>query len=222
MKYPDDFVDKIITGDCLEVMKDIPDNCVDLTITDPPYNAKNIGPNKKEYKNQIMQLEPCEYKRFCRDWFREVKRISKRILFTPGIAQTHNYPTPKWQICWHKPAAVSFNRFYGFNAWEPIFIYGDGKGVKLGQDYILHNTLNFNKGPEKEHPCPKPLNLWKKLIIIFSKENDIIMDPFLGSGTTAVACKELDRHYIGIEKEPEYVEIALKRLRALDANPRML
>ena len=203
----------IYCDDCLQIMKDFPDESVDLVLTDPPYNVKNIGPHQKIYSKGLMQLPIREYINFCQKWFREAKRIGKNIVFTPGISNLCYYPQPFWVVCWHKPAAVSFNRMGGFNAWEPIFIYGKpAKGKRLGQDYILCNTLNFKKGPERGHPCPKPLDLWRWLVDKFSKPNDIILDPFLGSGTTAVACKELHRNYIGIEINPEYIKIVEKRL----------
>lgn len=208
-------VNQIICGDSFEVMKKIPDDSVDLVLTDPDYNAKDIGPNHRTYSNGKMKLPEAEYKKFCMGWFKEACRIVKnnRIVFTPGIANTHNYPQPYWQICWHKPAAVSFNRMGGFNAWEPVFCYsGSVKGQRLGQDYVLFNTLNFKKGPESEHPCPKVLSLSLWLIEHFSRPNDIVLDPFLGSGTTAVACKQLGRKYIGIEINPGYCKIAEQRL----------
>ena len=158
MKLP---VNTIVCGDCLEVLKDFPDNCVDLVLTDPDYNAKDIGPNKRKY--DICSMQKTDYPSFCSQWFNLANRISKAIVFTPGIANTHFYPQPFWQICWHKPASVSFNRMGGFNAWEPIFTYGKVTKARLGQDYILCNTLNLKKGPESEHPCPKPLPLMLKL-----------------------------------------------------------
>ncbi len=212
MKYPEDFINKVICGDCIKVMKQFPANSIDCIITDPPYNALNIGPNHRVYSKGKMQLPPIEYKKFCKDWFREAKRISKTIVFTPGISNTHNYPQPFWQICWHKPAAVSFNRMGGFNAWEPIFIYGNPV-ERLGQDYKRQDTLNLTKGIEKDHPCPKPLPLIEWLVQKFSKENYLILDPFMGSGTTALAAKKMGRNYLGIEINYDYVKIAQERLR---------
>lgn len=203
----------IIQGDCLEVMKGFADKQFDLVLTDPPYNAKNIGPNAREYNIGIMQLPTEEYAKWCDEWIKEVLRISKRAVFTPGIANVCYYPQPDWIACWHKPAAVSFNRFGGFNAWEPIMLYGKiPKGKRMPQDYILVNTLNFTKGPEKEHPCPKPNELMRILIDMFSLERDTILDPFMGSGTTLVAAKYLNRNATGIEISPEYCEIARNRL----------
>ena len=206
-------INEVVCGDSLELMKMIPDNAIDLVLSDPPYNAKNIGPNERKYNNQVMQLPPKEYKKFCKEWFKEAKRIAKTLLVTPGIANTHNYPQPNWIICWHKPAARSFNRMGGFNAWEPIFIYGKiAKGQHLGQDFILQNTFNFSKGPEKDHPCPKPLPQWQLLIEKFSNEGDIVCDPFMGAWTTARGSKDLKRDFIGSDIEMEYCHIGEKRL----------
>jgi site-specific DNA-methyltransferase (adenine-specific) len=205
---------EIICGDALTELKKLPDESIDLILTDPPYNAKNIGPNKRKYSLGQMQLPKKEYQKFCKNWIREGLRISNRLVFTPGIGNMCYYPQPSWALCWHKPVAVSFNRFGGFNAWEPIFVYGKiAKGKRLGQDYLLFNTLNFTKGPEKEHPCPKPLELIKFLVDRFSNEREIILDPFCGSGTTCVAAKQLKRNFIGIEINPDYCEIARQRLR---------
>lgn len=191
----------------------MPDKCVDLILTDPPYNAADIGPHHKKYSQGIMQLSIKTYRKFCQDWMREAKRLTNRIVFTPGISNMCFYPQPYWCLCWHKPAAVSFNRMGGFNAWEPIFIYGKiPKGKRLGQDFILFNTLNLKKGIESLHPCPKPQRLWNILIDKFSEENEIILDPFLGSGTTSRGCKDLKRNFIGIEINPEYCKIAEERL----------
>ncbi len=203
--YQDEWV-TIYHGDCREILPELPK--VDLVLTDPPYNAKNIGPNQRVYEGTIMQLSDNEYKTFCSDWFELSVVRSETLVFTPGIANTHNYPQPKWQLCWHKPASVSFNRMGGFNAWEPIFVYGNTKGTRFGQDYLLYNTLNFNKGDEKDHPCPKPVSLWQYLMGNFA---GVVLDPFLGSGTTAVCAKKLNRKCIGIEIKEKYCEIAAKR-----------
>lgn len=173
------YIDKVIHGDCIEVMMDIPSKSVDLVLTDPPYNCPDIGPHHKKYDTGSMQLPPNEYKKFCWEWFRECRRISNRIIFTPGIRNTHNYPQPTWQICWYKPAAVSYNGVGGFNVWEPIFCYTEAtgrnskprikaKGLRLQNDVIECNTKNFTKGWEKDHPCPKPYPLWARLVEIFS------------------------------------------------------
>ena len=200
----------IYHGDCLILLRESALLSSELVLTDPPYNAANIGPNQRTYFSGRMKLSDDEYAEFCSRWFTLLGDCT--IVFTPGIANTHNYPQPKWQLCWHKPASVSFNRMGGFNAWEPIFVYGKTKHVRLGQDYLKYNTLNFTKGPERNHPCPKPMSLWSFLVTKFSQDTDTILDPFMGSGTTLRAAKDLRRKAIGIEIEEKYCEIAAKRL----------
>lgn len=205
---------KIHQVDCIEFMKQLPDDCIDLVFADPPYNAKNIGPNSRIYEGQIMQLPENEYRKFCADWIAEVLRIGKTVVITPGIANVCFYPQPSWIVCWHKPAACSFNRFGGFNAWEPIMIWGKiAKGKRLPQDYILCNTMNFSKGAEKDHPCPKPVELMLQLVDKFCPEDGIVFDPFTGSGTTLLAAKKLGKKFFGTEHIKTYCDIAEERLR---------
>ena len=222
LKNWEEAIGQVVRADCLEFMKLLPDKSVDLVLTDPPYNTKNIGPNQRKYDVGQMQLPLKEYIKFCEDWFREADRVAKRIVFTSGIANVCCYPQPSWIACWHKPASVSFNRFGGFNAWEPIMLYGKiPKGKRLRQDFILYNTLNFTKGIEKEHPCPKPLGLIKKLVDIFSLEGETVFDPFMGSFTTAIAAESLGRRWIGTELSPEYCKIGEERIRILRSQPKM-
>lgn len=205
----------VILGDCIEVMRQYEDGYIDLLFADPPYNAKNIGPNSRTYSLGQMQLPQKEYNKFCKDWFKEARRISKVLLLTPGIANTHCYPQPNWYITWSKPAACGFNRFGGFNVHEPIFIYGKiPKGNRLKRDLWEVGTRNGFGRPtiESQHPCPKPLELMRKIVQTFSLENELVMDPFAGSGTTLRAAKDLNRQFVGIELNPEYVELCNKRL----------
>jgi DNA modification methylase len=110
----------------------------------------------------------------------------------------------------------------GFNQWQPILFYGkDIKGFGSVNGILKSDSIKLSGGasigflskcPKGKHPCPKPEIIIKKLIARLSNEGDTILDPFLGSGTTAVACKELKRNCIGIEISKEYFEIAQKRI----------
>jgi len=206
--YQDSHV-TIYHGDCREILPSIEQ--VDLVLTDPPYNSKSIGPNKQVYEGTtIMQLSNEEYADFCREWFGLVEGVD--LVFTPGIANICNYPQPYWILCWHKPAAVSFNRMRGYNAWEPISVYGR-PFKRLPQDYLYFNTMNLAKGPESKHPCPKPVALWAYLVSLSHAK--VVLDPFLGSGTTCYCAKKLGRKCIGIEIEERYCEIAANRCRQM-------
>ena len=197
LKYPDDYINKIICGDCLEVMKGIPDKSVDLVLTSPPFKDEDVD---RDYWDNYKL------------WFNEIKRIvSKVIIIIHSATKINNlitnYP-PKRLMIWGK----GFSKYsWRFN---PILLY------QQDEDYSVNKRIwsdcfavpSLTKWMEKKkHKYQDPENLYIALLKMF-KECNIILDPFLGSGTTAVACKELGRNFIGIEIEPKYCEIAERRL----------
>ncbi len=93
------YLNKVICDDCLSVMRDMPDNSVDLVLTDPDYNAKDIGPKHRKYSTGKMGLPLSEYKEFCIRWFTQARRVGKKLVFTPGIANICYYPQPYWICC---------------------------------------------------------------------------------------------------------------------------
>ncbi len=196
MQYPNDFINKIINGDCLEVMKSIPDKSIAMVLTDPPYG---IG---KDYGNNSDEM-------FNKEWFEEAKRVSHGMGFTPGIVNMFKFPQPDWVMCWYKPGAMSRTK-YGFNSGEPILIYDLPPSTK--EPDVIRSPITFQK-EVGNHPTPKPIELFKKMVLRFTKPGDVVLDPFLGSGTTAKACHELGRNYIGIEINPDYCKIAEQRLK---------
>jgi DNA modification methylase len=213
-------IDGVNCMDAFDLFEQLPDQCVDLLLTDPDYNAKNIGKDRKKYDVHHMQIPKKSYVSFCRRWFKEAKRIARVMVFTPGIANQHYYPQPDWTMCWYKACSVSFNRMGGFNAWEPILIYGKPpKGQRLNVDVIKQQTFNRKRGPETGHPCPKPAPLISRLMQVFSKPGELVLDPFMGSWTTAVVAQELGRHFIGSEVSPDYCEIGKQRLSQVPLIP---
>ena len=198
----------IYHGDCLELLPRLQG---DVVLTDPPYNAKTIGVHHKAYKGSAFPMTDEAYIRFCRDWYSAAAEHHDRLIFTSGIAHAWNYPAPAWVLAWHKPAAKGFNRMGGYNSWEPVLIYGKTPQRFTNDVYTLV-PKNWSTGPEREHPCPKPIELWKWLAASGSKEGETLLDPFMGSGTTLVAAKALRRKAIGIEIEERYCEITAQRL----------
>jgi len=204
MTYPDDFINKVICGDCLEVMKQMPDKSVDCVITDPPYGIDlgyaSYEDSREALSDLVQKVMP------------EILRVSKRSLITCGVSNIGLYPKPDWILSWVSSAGIGSGP-WGFCCWQPILAYGKDPYLqnKLGRkpDIFQSNERSEDNG----HPCPKPFKLWKQIMARASvDENDIILDPFLGSGTTAVAAKLLNRRYIGIEIEPKYCAIAEQRL----------
>jgi len=197
-------------GDCLEVMKTIPDKSVDLCLTDPPYGVEfeysSINDSKENLKILVDKFMP------------ECLRISKLVLITCGNGNQHLYPKPDWTMAWVISAGAGQNK-WGFTCWQPILVYGKCpyRSNRMGArpDIIQSNERSEKNG----HPCPKPIKLWKTLLLRGSVKNtDTIIDPFMGSGTTGVACKELGRNFIGIEISPEYFKIAERRINNTSEN----
>ncbi len=203
MKLP---INQIIQGDCLEVMKEWPDNCVDLVLTDPPYG---IGLEYADYDDtedgwydMMLRLIP------------ECKRLSSMSVMPTcrikALEWIYTHIPPDWLICWYK-GSPGHRSFIGFNDWEPHLVYGKNEGVQM-HDYFYCQPEMVKLG----HPCPKPIGWAYWMIERMTKPGDLILEPFLGSGTTCVAAKMLGRNYIGIDISPEYVKIAQERLKAVD------
>jgi len=244
MKVIEDFVGKIIQGDCLSIMKDIPDNSVDLVLTDPPYNISKENDNRDRSKlnSPIMRrksplkydfgewdnMDRKDFLDFTKNWLKKCCRILKEngtiisffnkedISFLGWIAKDFGVRT-RTIMSWHKTNPVpSFRKVNYLSACEFIWIGSKGKWTfNFKQQKEMHNffeTANKSSYGKTKHPTEKPLSLIKHLLEIHTNENDIILDPFLGSGTTVVAAKELGRNFIGIELNPDYIEIAKKRL----------
>jgi len=208
MEAFDKHINTIICGDCLEVMRDWPDGCVDLCLTDFPYG---VG---VEY--DTFDDTPENVKRLVKTVMPEILRVSNRTVLTCATRQICYYPDPSWILCWLNRAGAGMNP-WGFTCWQPILVYGKDpylqKCMGSRPDIIEHSEATVKLG----HPCAKPIGFWTKLLKRTSvNTKDIIVDPFCGSGTTCVAAKMLGRRYIGIDISEEYCEIARQRLRAVE------
>ena len=190
-------------GDCLEIMPHL--ESVDLIFADPPYF---VGFKYEKIDTEYDYIEP-EILYSC------LIESAQVVLITPGMKEYSKWAqlNPLWQYCWFKPGSTRQSCLRGFNTWEPILVFGEIK-KPVWQDAVrLPDCVNHIKG-KSDHPCPKPEALLLKLVDDFSEQGDTILDPFLGSGTTAVACEKLGRKWIGIELEEKYCEIAAKRIDA--------
>lgn len=210
----DDIINKVHCADCLTFMRDIPDNSADLLYADPPFNTGNkIGWKTRAYDTDCDNMSEEDYQLFCEVWFKEARRIGKKLIITPGVTHIGRYPLPLWTIVIHKPSSPSFHKFGGFNCWEPLLVYDKPvKGQKLPRDVVVFDSQNFFKDGREQHPCPDNLDMVRWIIRTWSNPDDICMDPFLGSGSLAVVCKESGWRFIGIEISQKYVDIANQRL----------
>ena len=186
----------IVQGDCLEIMADMPDGCVDLVLTDPPYG---IGIAHKAFRQKFTKS----------DW--DDKAAGKKemsLLLRVGKEQVvwggNYFPLPVSQgfFVWDKVQPFKFSSAMCEMAWS---------SRQAPAKLFVKRVTSY----KKEHPTQKPIELMEWLLEIF-KESDIILDPFCGSGTTCVAAKKLGRRWIGIELDEQYCEIARNRLQSTE------
>ena len=233
---------KVLHGDCLELFKRIPDESIDVTFADPPFNLK------KGYNSYKDSLKLNEYLDWCKLWINEMVRVTKPT----GSIFLHNIP--KW-LTYYSSFLNEIATFKHWISWDAstspmgktlqpahygiLFYIKDPKQLKfyeirsphkrarksriLAKDYggkksMLHpfgpllsdvwtdiHRIKHNKNRD-EHPCQLPIHLMERILLMSTDENDIILDPFMGTGTTAVAAKRLGRNFIGFELDKTYVD----------------
>ena len=192
-------INKIYNADCLELMKDIPDKSIDLVLTDPPYGIGNkFKGGKKSKLNKFNKIvEKGWDKAPTQIYFDEIFRISKNQIIWGG--NYFNLPPTRCFFVWDKTIPDNFSLAMCEYAWTSF-----DKNAKIYR-YITEKQNRI-------HQTQKPLKLFKKLIDNYSNENDLVLDCFSGSGTTAIACSELKRNFICIEKDFEYWKASCERL----------
>lgn len=217
----------IYNMDCLEGLKRLPDSCIDLVVTDPPYNIETSGAGiyKQKDKQYVKELNDIK-DGFDENILDELCRVMKKINIYIWCSQKQILPLLDYFvkerkcnyniITWHKtnPVPACGNKYLTDTEYCLFF---REKGVKIYGEFktkFTYYVTPLNQKDKKEwgHPTIKPLNIIENLINNSSKERDIVLDPFMGSGTTAVACQELNRRYIGYELSKEYYDICMDRL----------
>ena len=225
---------KLLLGDYLELMKDIPDKSIDAVITDPPYRtisggtssrlasgwktsvlSKNDGKIFKHNDIDIKEYTPVLYRllKAGADCYIMTNNINIRDLLNAahksGFA-FHNL------LLWVKNTCTA-NRWYMKNTEYVCYFYK--KPARRINDASSKQTFLSDNPTDKLHPTEKPVSLFRHYIENSTNKGDTILDPFMGSGTTGVACVQTGRNFIGIEIEPKYFEIAQKRIK--DAQQQM-
>lgn len=219
----------ILQGDCLELMKQIEDKSIDLVLTDPPYNIsrKTNFSSMKGHRGTSMEFGKWDENTDITSFIKEIPRILKIganvVIFNcwenlgdiSKIMKENNIE-PKRCLVLNKSNPAPFNRDRMFVNDVEFAIWGVFKNENWTFNRI--NKLEkciFNTTVQGRmfHPTMKDIKVIERLLLLLSNEGDIILDPFLGSGTTAIACLKLNRKFIGIEKEPDYVKIANARIK---------
>lgn len=228
-------LNNITLGDCYKVIKEIPDNSIDLVIIDPPYlfQKGGLGIFKDRHTRYMDDIENKKLNdNFDLGILDELCRVMKaiNIYIWCNKAQIHQYldyfedkNCSNEFIIWEKTNPVpTINGTY-VNDKEYCLLFREYGKTQLYGDYKTRRTVYRTKCNKEDknkfkHPTIKPINIIKNLIINSSKENEIVLDCFSGSGTTCVAAKELKRQFIGIEIDPEYHKISVDRLNGILAN----
>jgi len=221
LKWPDDFIDKVICGDCLKVLLYIPDEAIDLILIDPPWAL-----GKKEYDiekqmNTFCSAMPCLYR---------VLKQNGHFLCDMGYTEIFKandiiapYLIFRQPIILYCNNQIGHRSFAGWNHFRLILWYCKGSKrppVKKYRD-VIEFPMHSSKKEGWTYPNPKDIWSYCKLIEMFSNEGDMVLDSFMGSGTTAIAAKKTGRHFIGIEINPEYCKIAERRLAQTAYQPEL-
>ncbi|MCK6508967.1 site-specific DNA-methyltransferase [Myxococcota bacterium] len=232
------FMNQIICGDCLDIMKQMPSNSVDLVVTSPPYNLKNsTGNGMKDgrggkwsnaaliegyshYDDNLPHEEYVEWQRQCINEMMRILHEDGAIFYNHkwrvqgGLLQDRHdivsgFPV-RQIIIWKRKGGINFNKGYFLPTYEVIYLIAK-KGFELApKANSVGDVWEFTQELNNEHPAPFPLALPERCIS--STLAKTILDPFSGSGTTALAAKKLGRNFIGIEISPLYCESSKKRL----------
>lgn len=232
------FINKNICGDCLDIMRQMPDGSVDIIVTSPPYNLKNsTGNGMKDGRggkwsnasliNGYANYDDCmphdKYVEWQRNCLTEMMRLipddgaifyNHKWRVQNGLLQDRQdivsgFPV-RQIIIWRRKGGINFNAGYYLPTYEVIYLIAkpEFKLVKGANSY--GDVWEFTQEMKNSHPAPFPVALIDR--IISSTKANIILDPFMGSGTTAVAAIKNNRNFIGVDISPDYVEMANKRI----------
>lgn len=244
ISFLDEIRNKIIVGDILEKIKLIPSQSVDLVVTSPPYNLKNSTGNGmkdgrggkwanaslingySDYNDCMPHQEYVAWQRNCLDEMMRVLTDKGAIFYNHkwrvqgGLLQDRQdivsgFPV-RQIIIWKRAGGINFNPGYFLPTYEVIYLIAK-KNFKLApKANAFGDVWEFPQEMNNEHPAPFPLALIDR--IIKSTNANIILDPFMGSGTTAIAAKKNGRDYIGIELSKKYAQIAENRINCFFGN----
>lgn len=242
MKF-EDMINTIQLGNCYELIKDIPDKSIDLVYIDPPYDfmtkhqsnnysgAGAFGKLGRTYHSELENssiIKGIDTKQILDELCRVMKKVYIYIWCNKDqIYQYLDYfkDYNMELLTWHKTNPIPTCNDKYLSDTEYLLMFKE-KGCKIYGTYETKSkyylsTINKNDKDLFEHPTIKPLEFVKNHIINSSKENDIVLDCFCGSGTTCVACKETGRRYIGMEIDKEYWKIANNRINGIEASGQM-
>jgi DNA modification methylase len=210
-------LDQVIHGDCIDVMRSLPSGCVDFVLTDPPYIARYRSRDGRSIQNDTDDA-------WLRPGFLQVGRLLKPDRFCISF-----YGWPRidrfmaaWRAAGLRPAGhLVFRKSYAssqrFLRYRHEMAYLLVKGNPPLPPDPMEDVVEMPYSGNRLHPTQKPVAMLRRLIEAFSGPGDIVLDPFCGSGSTLVAARRLERRFVGIELDPQYHAISIRRMQALAA-----
>lgn len=206
----------LLQGDCLELMKDIPDGGVDLLLTDIPYGVVNRESNGLRNLNKgLADVSGFDLVSLCKQM---ASKTSGSIYVFCGSEQVSAIRKTlvelgfSTRLCiWEKTNPSPMNGQHIWLSGVECCVFGKRRGA-IFNEHCKNSVFRFPSGRNKLHPTQKPLPLVQYLVEVSSNPGDVVFDPFMGSGTTGVACVNTERKFIGMELDEEYFEIAKNRI----------
>lgn len=214
---------ELINGDCFEILKTVPDSSVDLILTDPPYGI-NYNSNRRVVADKFERFSLDDNLGWIDDFVAEAYRLLKDDSAIYVFCSWHNVDIFKQALqrrfkvknllVWNKNVHGLGDLKGSFSPKHELCFYAH-KGRCLNRGKRTPDVLNFAKIPSKElkHPTEKPTALLDLMIKNSSDEGDLVLDPFMGSGTTGLACIGGGRRFMGVEIDKVYFDVAVERLQ---------
>ena len=233
--------DIIYNQDCMEVMKNMPDESIDLICTDPPYKVTPCGPSRartmggywskeKAREGKIFDNNDIDIEEYLPEFYRILKADAHCYIMCNNYNLPHFFEVIGKSdfhfvklLVWDKQSKIC-GRYY-MGQVEHIFMLRKGKDKPINDcsRSDLLSFSNFNREKDKEgnnlHDSMKPIPLMQCLIENSTQEGELVLDPFMGSGTTAIACIRSKRHYIGCEIDPKYYKVTIDRIEREKRTP---
>jgi site-specific DNA-methyltransferase (adenine-specific) len=208
-------------GDCYTILPTL--SPVDAVVTDPPYGIDGgNGGDARDYRKADYGCEwpdtPDYIESRCVPALRLALDKAKAAAVTPGVACMPLYPPPRDIGCFWTPASCTHGP-WGLTTFRPILYYG--KDWRAGKGALPSGRVMTEAAEKNGHPCPKPIGAWTWLVDKACRPGGTVLDIFMGSGTTGVACANSGRSFIGIEIERKYFDIACERIAAAQAQGRL-
>jgi site-specific DNA-methyltransferase (adenine-specific) len=188
----------------------LPELSADVVLTDLPYGIDlDYGAGYTDSPENLDALVA--------DALPLMLQAAPVVALTCGVSNVWRYPPGAWILCWYQSDATGGRGKWGFSGWQPIIVYGTDPYLRRGRgarpDVIITSIPKTGRDKKLGHPCVKPIQAWRKILMRVSPdETDVILDPFMGAGSTLLAAKSTGRRAIGVEIEERFCEIAANRL----------